>query len=104
MTAAFLERDSLYDAVCNHFKVTPQAVSMFRKPNKKEARKREQIAETLDRFRKVMSSQYPPQTKQQAVQAIAPLLTIILSMVFKQFAIEVIEWLWDQLESQDSDR
>jgi hypothetical protein len=105
VTGAFFERDSLFDAACDHFKVTPQAVSMFRKPNKKEARKRQQIAETLDGFRNVMSSSNPPRTKQEAVEMVAPFLTVVLSFFFRQFAIEVIEWLWDQMqESQDSER
>lgn len=105
MTAAFFERDSLYDQACFHFDCSPKAVSMFQKPDKKAARKRDQIGNTIDTFRKVMSSDNPPRTKQQAVEMVAPFLTVVLSFFFRQFAIEVIEWLWDQMqESQDSER
>lgn len=104
MTAAFFERDSLYDQACFHFECSPKAVSMFQKPDRKAARKREQISRTLEKFRKVMSSPNPPRTKEQAVEMVAPFLTLILSMLLKQFAIQVIEWLWDQMESQDSER
>ena len=104
MTAAFFERDSLYDHACFHFECSPKAVSMFQKPDKRAARKRNQIANTIDQFRKAMSSDNPPRTKQEAVEMVSPFLTLLLSMLFKQFAIQVIEWLWDQLESQDSER
>jgi hypothetical protein len=102
MTEPFAN-DTLFEQACKHFGV-PGGVASFAKPNKERAAKRKRIAKTIDRFRAVMSRPNPPRTKQEAVEAIAPLLTIILSMVFKQFAIEVIEWLWDQLESQDSER
>lgn len=104
MTAAFFERDNLYDQACYHFECYPKAVSMFQKPDRKAERKRDQIGNTIDTFRKVMSSDNPPRTKQESVEMVAPFLTLLLSILFKQFAIQVIEWLWDQLESQDSER
>lgn len=100
MTAAFLERDSLYDQACFHFECSPKAVSMFQKPDRKAARKRDQIGNTIDTFRKVMWSSNPPRTKQEAVEMVAPFLTMLLSFFVRQFAIQVIEWLWDQMETQ----
>lgn len=100
MTAAFFERDTLYDQACYHFECYPKAVSMFQKPDRKAARKRDQIGNTIDRFRKLMSGPNPPKTKQQAVKALSPILAFLLSA----FIRSVIEWLWDQMESQDSER
>jgi hypothetical protein len=47
-----------------------------------------------------MSSHDPPQTKQEAVEMVAPFLSLLLSFLVRQFAIQVIEWLWDQMETQ----
>ena len=101
MTAAYFERDSLYDQACIHFGCAGY-VRAFGKPDKKLLAKREKIDATLRRFRAVMSGTNPPQTKQQAVEAVAPLLVLWLSVFFRQLAIEVIEWLWEKTQETQS--
>ena len=97
MTAAYFERDTLFDQACIHFGCAGY-VRAFGKPDKKLVAKREKIDTTLRRFRAVMSSASPPKTQQEAVEAIAPILTRLLSMFLRQLVVEVIEWLWDQTQ------
>jgi hypothetical protein len=43
-----------------------------------------------------MNSDDPPLTKEQAVEMVAPFMTLLLSLFFKQLAVLVIEWLWER--------
>lgn len=97
MTAAF-DTDSLYQRACIHFDCSPRAVSMFQKPDRERAKRRQNVARTIIRFNAAMSSTNPPRTKQEAVEMVAPFLSLLLSFFVRQFAIQVIEWLWDQME------
>jgi hypothetical protein len=99
MTAAYFERDTLFDQACIHFGCAG-SVRAFGKPDRKLVAKREKIDSTLRRFRAVMSSANPPQTKQQAVKALSPIFVWLLSA----FIRELIEWLWDQTQGPSGDR
>ena len=110
MTAASFQRDddedmhsgpdTLFTLACYHFDCGQLAFGRHKeKPERTKKRKR--LKTTLDKFRAVMSGPNPPQTKEQAVQAIAPLLVLLLSVLWKQFAIMVIEWLWEQSQNQE---
>lgn len=112
MTAAHQQRDdsakmnALFQQACFHFNCEERTLGRFdlnaAKRDPQRTKKRQRLAKIVDRYHEVMSGPNPPQTKQQAVEAIAPLVTLILSIFFRQFAIQVIEWLWDQLEQQDA--
>lgn len=114
MTAAFHQRESwltgrwdgIYQHAIDYFDCRMYATGETSrgKEGKRRAKKQETIHATIDRFRDVMNSGNPPRTKQEAVEMVAPFLTLLLSMLFKQLAVQVIEWLWDQMESQDSER
>jgi hypothetical protein len=103
MTAAYFDRDTLYDQACIHFGCAG-SVRAFGKPDRKLVTKRQKIDSTLRRFRALMSSANPPQTKAQAVEALSPLLTLLLSVFFRQMVIELIEWLWDRTQGPSGDR
>ncbi len=106
MTAAFDQQyeETLFRQACLHFGCEERTLGRYdigaarRDPQRTKKRKR--LAETIDRFNSVMSSKYPPRTKQEAVEMVAPFLSLLLSFVFKQFAIQVIEWLWDQMQQE----
>ena len=113
MTAAFLDRetqwDSLYNRAVDVFDcrtyVTESRNPAFArgaKQHKEKQKKQKQIRTTIDRFREVMSSDNPPQTVDEAVTAIAPLITLILSILFRQFIVELIEWIWEQSQQETS--
>jgi hypothetical protein len=103
MTAAYFDRDTLYDQACIHFGCAG-SVRAFGKPDRKLVAKREKIDSTLRRFRALMSSANPPQTKAQAVEALSPFFALLLSMFFRQLVVEVIEWLWDRTQGPSGDR
>lgn len=99
MTAAFEQRaefDSLYQQACIHFQCE-ERVSGAGKRSSKNRVKREKIHNTMARFHAAMSSPNPPATKEKAVEAIAPLISLLLSLFLKQLIVQVIEWLWDQV-------
>lgn len=110
MTAAFDERyeETIFRQACLHFGCEERTLGRYdifaarRDPERTKRRKR--LAEIIQKFNAVMSSDNPPRTKQEAVEMVSPFLTLLLSMLFKHFTIQVIEWLWDQMESQDSER
>lgn len=110
MTAAFLQRDdedmhsgpdTLFTLACYHFGCSHVAYGR-QKEKAERTKKRRRLKSTLDKFRTVMSGPNPPQTKEQAVEAIAPILALLLSMVWKQFAVMVIEWLWEQSQTRET--
>jgi hypothetical protein len=43
-----------------------------------------------------MNGDDPPLTKEAAVEMVAPFMTLLLSLFFKQLAVLVIEWLWER--------
>ncbi len=98
--------DGIFQHAVDHFDCRMYATGQTSKgkEGRKRAKKQETIHKTIDRFRQVLAAGNPPRTKQEAVEMVSPFLTLLLSILFKQFAVQVIEWLWDQLESQDSDR
>lgn len=105
MTAAFDERsslDSLMQQAFIRFDCEERTLGRYdigaAKRDPQRTKKRARVARTIENFRKVMSSENPPQTKQQAVEAVAPLLVLLLSVFFRQLAVEVIEWLWDKMQ------
>lgn len=114
MTAAFDQRDedihsgpdTLFTLACYQFGCEERSLGRFdlnaARRDPERTKKRRRIKTTLDKFRSVMSGPNPPQTKKEAVEAIAPLLTLLLSVLFKQFAIMVIEWLWEQSQQQET--
>lgn len=112
MTAAFENRpewltggwDAIYQRAVDVFDCRMYASNGTARgaEGRRRHKKQAQIHSTIDRFRAVMSSPNPPRTKEEAVEAIAPILTLILSMLVKQFVIQVIEWLWAQLESSET--
>lgn len=112
MTAAFDQRydETIFQQACLHFGCEERTLGRYdigaARRDPQRTKKRQRLAETIQKFNEVMSSDNPPRTKQEAVEMVAPFLTLLLSILFKQFAIQVIEWLWDQmqLESQDSER
>jgi hypothetical protein len=110
MTAAHDQRydETIFRQACLHFGCEERTLGRFdigaARRDPERTRKRKRLAETIAKFNAVMSSDNPPRTKQEAVEMVAPFLTMLLSMFLRQFGIEVIEWLWDQLESQDSER
>ena len=103
MTAAFFERDTLFERACIHFGCGGSVRGTGKKDRERAARRRK-VGNTIDRFREVMSSKHPPQTKQEAVEAVACVWVLILSAVFKSLVIELVEWLWDQTQEADRDR
>jgi hypothetical protein len=103
MTAAYFDRDTLYDQACIHFGCAGY-VRAFGKPDRNLVAKRQKIDSTLRRFRALMSSANPPQTKAQAVEALSPFFALLLSMFFRQLVVEVIEWLWDRTQGPSGDR
>lgn len=106
MTAAFDQQyeETLFRQACIHFGCEERTVGRYdigaakRDPERTKRRKR--LAETINTFNAVMSSDNPPRTREEAVEMVAPFLTLVLSFLFRQFAIEVIEWLWDQMQQE----
>jgi len=100
--------ETIFRQACLHFGCEERTLGRYdigaAKRDPERTKKRKRLAQTIDRFNAAMSSDNPPRTKQEAVEMVAPFFSLLLSLVFKQFAIQVIEWLWDQLESQDSER
>lgn len=106
MTAAFDERynETIFRQACLHFGCEERTLGRYdigaAKRDPERTKKRKRLRATIDKFNAVMSGDNPPQTKEQAVEMVAPFLTLLLSVLFKQFAVMVIEWLWDQMETQ----
>ncbi len=96
--------ETIFREACLHFGCEERTSGRFdigaARRDPQRTKKRKHLATTIQKFDVVMSSDNPPRTKQEAVEMVAPFLTLILSILFKQFAIQVIEWLWDQMETQ----
>jgi hypothetical protein len=96
--------ETTFREACLHFGCEERTLGRFdigaARRDPQRTKKRKHLAATIQKFDTVMSSDNPPRTKQEAVEMVAPFLTLILSILFKQFAIQVIEWLWDQMETQ----
>lgn len=60
--------------------------------------KRRKVSKTTERFFDAINSDNPPQTKEEAVEMITPIIGLLLSLVFKQLVVMVIEWLWDRTQ------
>ena len=106
MTAAFDQRydETIFRQACLHFGCEERTLGRYdigaARRDPQRTKKRQKLAETIQKFNAVMSSGNPPRTKQEAVEMVSPFLTLLLSVLLKQFAIQVIEWLWDQMEPQ----
>jgi len=60
--------------------------------------KRDKVSKIVERYFAVMNGDDPPLTKEQAVEMVAPFMTLLLSLFFKQLAVLVIEWLWERTQ------
>ena len=70
------------------------------KGGRKRDAKRDKVTRTTQRFFDAINGPNPPHTKEEAVEMITPFIGLILSMLFKQLAVMVIEWLWDRTQKQ----
>jgi hypothetical protein len=95
MTAAFLHNDiyQIESEAWRHFDCQPLAAG---RDNSKRSNKRDKVSKIVEKYIDVMNSDDPPLTKEQAVEMVAPFLTLLLSLFFKQLSVMVIEWLWER--------
>lgn len=102
MTAAFLQTpwESIHNECYRHFGVA--SVYSGGKRDKGKEKKRDRITDTILRFRSVMNRPTPPRTKQDAVRAVGGITALLLSYLFRQLAVMVVEWLWDRLKAEEA--
>ena len=95
MTAAFLNNDiyQIESEAWKHFQCQPLAAG---RDIPKRMGKRDKVSRIVEKYFAVMNSDNPPLTKEQAVEMVAPFMTLLLSLFFKQLAVMVIEWLWER--------
>jgi hypothetical protein len=95
MTAAFLHNDiyQIESEAWKHFQCQPLAAG---RDIPKRLGKRDKVSKIVEKYFAVMNSDDPPLTKEQAVEMVAPFMTLLLSLFFKQLAVMVIEWLWER--------
>jgi len=96
---AFILSQSIESECYRHFGV--DAVSRGSRGGRKD-RKRDQITDVILRFRSVMNAPNPPKTKQEAVRAVGGITALLLSYLFRQLAVLVVEWLWDRLSAEEA--
>ena len=96
MTAAFLNSDiyRIEAEAWKKFDCHPTAAA--RRDISKRISKRDKVSRIVERYFAVMNSDNPPLTKEAAVEMVAPFMTLLLSLFFKQLAVMVIEWLWER--------
>ena len=95
MTAAFLHNDiyQIEAEAWKYFGCHPLAAG---RDNVKRSAKRDKVSKVLEKYFEVVNGDNPPLTKEAAVEAVVPFLTLLLSLFFKQLAVMVIEWLWER--------
>jgi hypothetical protein len=95
MTAAFLNNDiyQIESEAWKHFQCQPLAAG---RDIPKRMGKRDKVSRIVEKYFAVMNSDDPPLTKEAAVEMVAPFMTLLLSLFFKQLAVMVIEWLWER--------
>lgn len=96
MTAAFLNSDiyRIEAEAWKKFDCHPMAVAS--RDIYKRVSKRDKVSKIVEKYFAVMNSDDPPLTKEQAVEMVAPFMTLLLSLFFKQLAVQLIEWLWER--------
>ena len=72
------------------------------KGGKQRTAKRDKVTRTTQRFFDKLNGPNPPHTKEEAVEMISPFIALVLSMMFKQLAVMVIEWLWDRTQQKEA--
>jgi len=95
MTAAFAQNDiyQIEAEAWRHFECHPLAAG---RDNQKRSVKRDKVSRVLLNYFDVMNGDNPPLTKEQAVEAVAPFIALLLSLFVKQLTVLVIEWLWER--------
>jgi hypothetical protein len=95
MTAIFFDNDiyQIESEAWKHFQCQPLAAG---RDIPKRLGKRDKVSKIVERYFAVMNSDNPPLTKEQAVEMVAPFMTLLMSLFFKQLAVMVIEWLWER--------
>jgi len=98
MTTAWITGnwDPIFERAVDHFecRMSEKGSTARGLEGKRRSKKQEQIHSTIDRFKKLMSSKNPPESKAEAVKALSPIFAFLLSV----FIRSVIEWLWDQMQ------
>lgn len=96
MTAIFFNRDiyQIEAEAWKKFDCHPMAVAS--RDISRRLSKRDKVSKIVERYFAVMNGDDPPLTKEQAVEMVAPFMTLLLSLFFKQLAVLVIEWLWER--------
>ncbi len=75
----------------------------LKKELERRAKRQRDTESTLNQFRSLMESPNPPQTKQEAVAALSPIVAYLLWSIFKMLAVKVIEWAWDRYQEQQNE-
>jgi len=95
MTAAFAQND-IYQIEAEAWrKFDCHPTAMCRDVSKRIS-KRDKVSRVLLNYFDVMNGNNPPLTKEQAVEAVAPFIALLLSLFVKQLTVMVIEWLWER--------
>jgi hypothetical protein len=90
------------DAALKHFVNEPTAQEAPRKRNRFREKRLKETNRCIGAFRKVMESNNPPKSKEEAIRIAIGLLGYLLSFVFPHYAlaIQIIGFLWDIMQGQ----
>ena len=65
-------------------------------------RKAKKVEAWVTKTRRLIESPNPPKTREEAVKALSPFVAYLLWSIFKVLAIQVIEWVWDEIHKQEA--
>lgn len=90
----------MQSAALNQF--GPSAFGGTLKHQRRAERERKAIKDTASAFHKVVTSDAPPQTREEAIKSTVGTLGWVLSFLFPQYAIaiKVAAFLWDLWQSR----
>lgn len=89
------------------FDCQPVVGESLLKPSRKDRvriKKRNQVSIGVDRFRQVMDSPNPPQTRDEAVKSVIGSFGYFLAIIFPQYAllIQIITVAWELLQNMEA--
>jgi len=98
MSAVFHMRDvATIEAECwRKFQCQPVATGW--KEPKHRVKKRDLCSRITQRYFDAMNSDKPPRTRDEAARMALPIGWLILSLLWKTIAIEIIQWLWSRTQ------
>lgn len=98
MSAVFHQRDvATIEAECwRKFQCQPLPTGFSE--SKERQKKRDLCTRITTRYFDAMNSEHPPRTRDEAVRMALPIGWLILSILFRTLAVEIVKWLWSRTQ------